>query len=438
MKTKISFVDTSQKIKKVKIVCELERLLSECRSNNIPLKNLDLSGLDIENIDMGGVKIQNVIFNAFDVKRSEPKLIFNVSFKGSELSNVSFAQCKFVRCNFDTDKNALKEEQKNLNGVSSAKIQNDCDKTTRIENVDFFLCEFDLCRFRNTCLKVVDFRYSDFTDCSLGGCRVEFGDFYMAAFKGTTNFIDSKFIRCSITNALFENNLLRIKSIEGLVQEYYDDYSHIFMGDSNWYKQNPCADFSCLIEVKGKSDSAKSKAFIRNEASSVYAQLSGYYAGKGFYRDSNKAYGRAKINEAWSNMYTIVDSVKSICKGLADIKRLFGNRLLGEMRCIIKSIISLLGFVFSWLFGFGYRIWFVFLWFVVIVLGYMGALHFKAKETLCWDKELAYSLNNTIGPFEKFTDIFEDDLIACLQTTSGILLIGFLGFVLANRIRNNY
>lgn len=439
MQTSISFVHCLEKMRVVRSIDALEELLSECRTKHIPLKNIDLSYLDLRNINMGGVQIQNVIFNAFDVKRPEPKLIFNVNFKGSELVDVSFAHCKFVRCNFDVYDSLFAKEQVN--------IKDGCTKTTRIENADFFLCEFCLCRFRDTCLKVVDFRYSSFVDCSLGGCCVEYGDFYMAAFKGTTNFVNSKFVRCSITNVVFENNPLRFSSIKGLVQEYYDDYSSIIIGNSTWYKKNPCGGFSYLNEAEDKNNVVKSKAFIRNEASAVYAQLSGFYAGKGFYRDSNKAYGRAKINEAWGNFYSIADSCKSALGRWFGMENLSLKKVMEEVRRVMKSVLFLLGFGFSWMFGFGYKIRAVFLWLAVIVLVYMSFLHHKVAESLLsckvekpltWKTELAYSLNNMIGPFEKFTDILKDDLAACLQTTSGILLIGFLGFVLANRIRNNY
>lgn len=443
MQTSISFVHCPEKMRVVRSVDALEELLSECRTKHIPLKNIDLSYLDLRNIDMGGVQIQNVIFNVFDVKRPEPKLIFNVNFKGSELLDVSFAHCKLTRCNFDVCKPALTAKQQD----SSVSSEDNRVKITKIENVDFFLCEFNLCRFRDTCLKVVDFRYSSFMDCSLGGCCVEYGDFYMAAFKGTTNFVNSKFVRCSITNAVFENNPLRISSIKGLVQEYYDDYSNIIIGNSTWHKKNPCGGFSCLNEAEDKNNAVKSKAFIRNEASAVYAQLSGFYAGKGFYRDSNKAYGRAKINEAWGNFYSIADSCKSAFGGWSGMENCPLKKGMEEIRRVMKSVLLLLGFGFSWMFGFGYKIRAVFLWLAVIVLVYMSFLHHKVAESLLsckvekpltWKTELAYSLNNMIGPFEKFTDILKDDLAACLQTTSGILLIGFLGFVLANRIRNNY
>lgn len=471
MRTEISFVHCHGNMRVVRSIDALEELLSECRTKHIPLEDIDLSYLDLHNINMGGVQIQNVIFNAFDVKHAEPKLIFNVNFKGSELLGVSFAHCKFIRCNFDVYEPKFVEEQ---NGFSVSP-ENNRAKITRIENADFFLCEFDLCRFRNTSLKVVDFRYSSFVDCSLGGCCVEYGDFYMAAFKGTTNFVGSKFVRCSITNAVFENNPLRFSSIKGLLQEFYEDYSNLIIGNSAWHKKNPCGDFSRLNKNK---DEFKCKAFIRNEASAVYAQLSGYYAGKGFFRDSNKAYGRAKINEAWGNFYSIIGSLMPalnklkcvyyilkpvfcilvfIVDMLKFILQHLGFLLKKVLETnIVKSVLSLFGFGFSWMFGFGYKIRAVFLWLAVIVSVYMFFLHHKAKEAalsckvedtvlpdeiekpLTWKTELAYSLNNMIGPFEKFTDILKDDLAACLQTTSGILLIGFLGFVLANRIRNNY
>ena len=53
-----------------------------------------------------------------------------------------------------------------------------------------------------------------------------------------------------------------------------------------------------------------------------------------------------------------------------------------------------------------------------------------------WYNELACSLNNTIGPYEDFYRVV-GLWLSSIQTTLGILLVGFAGFVLANRVRNN-
>ena len=106
---------------------------------------------------------------------------------------------------------------------------------------------------------IADFRYSKFIDCSLGGSCIGLGDFYMAAFSGTTNFTDCLWSHCSITNATFENHCLRIKSINKLAQECYKDYSEIIIGHKRWFKQNPCADFSHQNDDEDKNRKTKSR-----------------------------------------------------------------------------------------------------------------------------------------------------------------------------------
>lgn len=435
METNLSFIDTSCNIRKVANISDLRKIISDSHNNDKTLKNLDLTAVNIRNIDMGGLIIENVIFGYYNVERQSPKVIFNVNFKGCKFNNVSFAQCKLIRCNFDTYKISVKEQQKENINYNTLRDKKDEIIITEINNTDFFLCEFEFCRFRNALINIADFRYTSLVNCSLGGCKIKYGDFYMAAFKGTTSFTECKFMRCCITNTVFEYNCLRMNSIEGLIQEFYSDYSEKLICNPYWHKQNPCADFSYLNEGEDKGNTVKSKEFVRKEASAVYAQLSGYYSGKGLFRDANKAYERAKINEAWANLYSIINNCKSILNCLRNKNN---HHKCSEAKIISGNIISLLGFIFSWMFGFGFKIRTVLFWFIMIVVGYMAALHFRTEGCLNWQIELAYSLNNTMGPFDKFTNIFKDDLMACLQTTSGILLVGFMGFVLANRIRNNY
>lgn len=437
----ISFVNTDKTLRKVRDKVELHTIVQQCRRQKIPLCDLDLSDQELSNMDFGELEINNVIFNTYDVSQPNHKTIFNVNFKGSSIRNVSFTQCLFVRCNFDSKIHSQKETGK----LSPAKAETASQfRETRLSYTDFSMCEFISCRFRRTLMDIADFRYSQFTNCSLGGCRITLGDFYMAAFKGTTNFSDSKFIRCSITNATFEHHCLRIDAIEKLAQECYRDYTGILIGCKNWHKQNPCADFNFANHYEDQGEKTKSKSYVRNEAAMVYAQLSGFYAGKGLFRDSNKAYERAKQNEARSQCLFIADEFRDAAKRM--LKKLSKKKEKGteketegrfQYKRIIANMVNLTGFGLSCLLGHGFKLRFVISWFVLLVLGYTLLFHHKNKEKpLDWYDELAYSLNNAIGPFEQFYNVV-GGFAASLQTTVGILLIGFAGFVLANKIRNN-
>lgn len=418
----ISFIDKSAKMRKVKDVEELNEIITQCRELNKPLSCLDLSDVDLKDLNMTCLDIENVIFNTFDVK-AKYKQISNVCFKGSRLRNVCFAQCQLIRCNFDKWELTLKEQEKiscEL-GINVQQIHE-----THLEEVDFFFCRFETCRFRRTNVKIADFRYSKFIDCSLGGSCIWLGDFYMAAFNGTTSFTDCLWSHCSITNATFENYCLRIKSINKLAQECYKDYSEIIIGHKQWFKQNPCADFSHQNDDEDKNHKIKSQAYIHQEASEVYALLSGFYAGKGLFKDSNLAYERAKRNEALKHYFILKDALINIhinaCKNVGTA---------------CKSLASLFSFLLCWIMGFGYKITNVLICFILLVTGYSFVFHIKKDDSMAWYNELAYSLNNSMGPFEKFIDIV-GCWLSSLQTTAGLLLIGFAGFIIANRIRNNY
>ena len=73
---------------------------------------------------------------------------------------------------------------------------------------------------------------------------------------------------------------------------------------------------------------------------------------------------------------------------------------------------------------------------LVMVFG----VFYKYKEQLEqeheWSVAFARSLNNTLGPFDKFTSSV-GEWCGSMQSTVGILLVGFMGFIIANRIRNN-
>ena len=430
----ISFVDKS-KTHRVKSIGKLKRKIAQCRKQKIPLADLDLSNIDMRNIDMQGLVIENVIFNTFNVRDPQKKEIYNVNFQGSILRNVCFAQCKLVCCNFDSYEK--RDRKAKLWSTLDINIEQDIQsriKGANIAEADFFQCRFESCRFRKTYICIADFRYSQFSDCSLSGSQVEFGDFYMAAFQGTTNFIDCLWTYCSITSVTFENHCLSMKSITKLVQESYEVYSW-FTGYKTWYRKNPCGTFSFLVE----SDTfLEKKSYILHEVSETYALLCGLYAGKGFFSDSNVAYERAKRNEAYSQYCLLKDRKKSV-----------------------KALVSLFSFILCWFLGFGYKLKNVVVSFILLVFSFGYVYYIKKnvfgtcfKENSCscceklgcsqfdeldcnWHDILGHSLINAMGSSDRFTDVVGYGL-GSLQTLMGLLLIGFAGFIIANRIRNNY
>lgn len=460
MQTKVSFIN-SENLTPVTNLEELKRLIKLSKEKNEALSSLDLRGIDIINLDFNNCTLTDVLFNSFEADETNYKVIKNCSFKGANLTRVSFAHCNLVQCNFDKLEETKIEANK-LDNQPKEVAQEDCE--TRLEEVDFFMCNFEFCRFRRTTINVADFRYSQFNDCSLGECKVTLGDFYMAAFRGTTNLTNSYFQKCSITNAIFEHDCIRIKGIDKLVQECYKEYNEIIIGHKNWHKQNPCADFSYMNEAEDKQKSRKSKAFIRHEASVVYANLSGFYGGKGLFRDSNIAYEKAKRNEAWSKVFTLADEFHKLFSNIKYLpkralqsifKRVDGKPASASnisertwervsLLQIIKCIFGLISFCLSWILGFGYKLRNVILCYIALVLSYTvvfhnnkGELVEKYQTDFSGLDEFGFSLNNSMSPHSIFTEAV-GIFASSLETTFGILLIGFIGFVVANRIRNNF
>lgn len=402
---KISFVNREH----LKVVNSREEFIRIKDSCNRHLSKYDLSNIDISNIDLHDFILEDVVFNYYDVEKKERKEIFNVNFMGCQMERVGFAQCIINRCNFDTY-TIIKENKKS---EKTEKIEH----TTTLTECDFFFSELVNCRFKHTQIFVADFRYSSLTDCSMSYSHVKFGDFYMTAFHGSTNFTHSKYELCSITNATFDNHCLMMDNIDRLIQEDYDSYSKILINKENWSKHNPCASFSVLNEAENEQKELESRRYIAHEAFQIYTTLSGIYSGKGFFRDSNKAYAKAKDNEI--NFYK-----HQICIDWKDRKR------WDWMKDVLRSC----GPRVTKRLGYGFKIWPVFRILITVIL--VSWLLLWVYEKKNWDTSLAYSICNSFGPY--FDHIEEvHHLCASFEPAIGILLVGFLGFVVANKIRNN-
>ena len=188
-----SFVDQSQ-LRVIDHIETLQELIQQCRKSHTVLSRLDLSLLKLENLDMSGLELSDIVFNRFDVTQTHHKTLRNISFRGARLTRVCFAHCHLICCNFDRADQTLRETAKQNHQTSSALA----NPNTELREVDFFMCVWEKCRLRRTIVEVADFRYSRFSDCSFGGCRIHLGDFYMTAFTGmfkanTQNYTSSDY-----------------------------------------------------------------------------------------------------------------------------------------------------------------------------------------------------------------------------------------------------
>ena len=472
-----------------KPVSESEFLNERINSLNISLsqktqpvlENLDLSEIDFsekrgeirKNFD--GWVIRNVIFSKFNPKSKEKKSLYGLSFRGAKMERVIFAQASLDRCNFD----CLENEQINIRLFNRSGIIITDNKCT-LNNVDFFFSEFSYCRFRECNMNTVDFRYAKVTDCSMGNIDVTYGDFYYCAFMGCTAFVSGNFHKCSFTNAVFEHQVIRFKSIHGILQNNIKEYRSI-IDDPNWKRYNPCGT---------KSESSLSDEEIRKEAIETYKQFSGIYAGKGLHKDSNAAYKKMKERELQRSWKIIIESVfwlllflaslgilicvsieygyincNVMCHSLGvfalciffyylyfSIKDCIKKALQYIYNCLkIKDFCGVASGLFTFIMGYGYRWTFVIFWYVLLII--IGAYKYCNGEipekSICKCacdcsktaeiayKGFTYSVYNSLGSYVEEYVCVVGSVWANFQTIFSFLLIGYLGFIFANKMRNN-
>lgn len=370
---------------------QLFNVIKEARdSNTLYLNNLDLTKCELRNIDLRDFTLENVIFSSHNPEEENPKVIFNVSFENAKLNGVSFSHSKQKQCNFDS---------------------------ATLFNVDYFFSEFYVCRFRAATVQLSDFRYTAIVNCSLSSCSFIECDFYMCGFKGTTTLNDTILKNCSITDAVFENNIIRIDNIKSLLQENYDTYLRVLENTTNRI-HNPLNPTAYTIHNHDLApDKRKEKeSKIAAESAEVYLTLSGIYQGKGYTRDSNKAYKYANdwrlrhyFLEVRNNPYSV-------------------DTLMNILHILKYSGIALLGYGYQW--------WKVCLLFLIVALIGGCYMHYCVPDM---DIVEAYArgLNNSMGPQDSFAERVGNFLYSSTHSAFGLLIIGFLGFILANKVRNN-
>lgn len=150
--------------------------------------------------------------------------------------------------------------------------------------------------------------------------------------------------------------------------------------------------------------------------------MSGIFAGKGLNRDSNEAYRKSKICELHY---------------LKKLRKLPRNERVITNGTIFRKILKVR---LTQVFGYGYKWEAPTLWFIgmVSLYGLIGLFHNNVGKIPFIDsvKTFCYSLYNSMSPYEKFLDKVNLPW-ASFESVAGILLIGFLGFIIANNIRND-
>ncbi|MDR3019691.1 MAG: pentapeptide repeat-containing protein [Treponema sp.] len=342
------------------------------------IKNLDLSSFDfIENkIDFSGKLLENVDFSGNTTLK-------DIKFNKSELIDCKFERSVIDACDFSNAK---------INGSGDAKYAS--FKDSKIYKS----------KFRNAVINVCDFRYADIIDSTLQGAYFIYTDFYRTAFKGITVFQDAKIESSSLNYISFESfcitcdNLKKNKSGAALVQESEEVYRDFL---SKWIRLDNVKNEMSIIE-----DGLGSKY---SEAERIYRQLSALWEEKGHNRDAEWAYVQGKRMER---------------------KKLWHESKNKKFKNKVKAFFNLLT---DALLGYGVSLIKVFTTYLIsiILFGIIYKLILTDDISACMRLSISYA--TTLGS----SHAPEVAVLSILQTSIGMLLTGFMGFVVANKIRKS-
>ena len=354
----------------------MKELLNQLREKTI--KDLDLTRFDfIENkIDFSGKRLEGVDF-------SDNKTLKEVKFQHAVLID-----CKFERSFLDTCDFTHAE----IKGTGEAKYAS--FKDSKIYKT----------KFRNAVVETCDFRYADIIDCTLQEAWFKYTDFYRTAFKGITVFQDAKIESSSLNYISFEtfcitrDNLKINSSGAALVQEKESVYRDFL---AKWIRLDNVKNEMSIIDT--------GLASKYREAERIYRQLSALWEEKGHNKDAEWAYVKGKRmerNKLWfeSPANTIGPKIRAIFNLLADL-----------------------------IFGYGVSLSRVFTTYIATIL--LFSVIYKSILTDDIIACLKLSLGYTIGAGKSSHPIIET--LSMLQTGIGMLLTGFMGFVVANKVRKS-
>jgi len=353
------------------------RELSDLINKNL-IKDLDLTEFDFTSnqINFSGKQLEGVNF-------SDNKTLKNVLFLKSTLINCKFERSYLDSCDFS---------QAQIKGLGDAKYAS--FKDSKIYKT----------KFREAVIELCDFRYADIIDSTLQSAYLKYTDFYRTAFKGITIFQDAKIESSSLNYISFEtfcitsDNLMKNKSGASLVQENHAIYEDFL---SKWIRLDIAKN-----EMKIVEGGLASKF---REAERIYRQFSALWEGRGHNKDAEWAYVQAKRMER---------------------KRLWFESETNKFANKLKAVLNLLLDV---VLGYGVRLSRVIITYLTLILlfGVLYKILSGGDIVSCMSLSLGY----TIGVRPEANPAIE--VLSMFQTGMGMLLTGFLGFVVANKVRKS-
>jgi uncharacterized protein YjbI with pentapeptide repeats len=342
------------------------------------LKNLDLTGFDfsLHSVDFSGKTLDGVDF-------SDNKTLKNILFRHATLIDCKFERSFLDSCDF-----------------SHAQIQG----TGEAKYASFKDAKIYKTKFREATIYVCDFRYADIIDCTFQCANLKYIDFYRTAFKGITVFQDMKIESSSLNYVSYEtfcitgDNLKKNEAGASLVQEDNAVYKDFL---EKWIRLDNVKNEMAIV------DGGLGQKF--REAERIYRQLSALWGERGHNKDSEWAYIQAKRMERNCLWYERKDHK-------------FKNKT--------KAIMNLLIDIFL---GYGISLSRVLMTYLLMIM--LFGVMYNVLTDYNFGECMIYSFGYTIGVRNSLSPVI--DSLSMLQTGMGMLLTGFLGFIVANKIRKS-
>ncbi|MCL2186329.1 MAG: pentapeptide repeat-containing protein [Treponema sp.] len=352
---------------------ELQRLINENA-----IKELDLTEFDFtENqINFSGKQLEGIDF-------SDNKTLRNVLFQKSILIDCMFERAFVDACDFT---------HAQIKGSGDAKYAS--FKDAKIYKTKFREAQIDLC----------DFRYADIIDSTLQGAYLRYTDFYRTAFKGITIFQDAKIESSSLNYISFEtfcitsDNLKKNKAGASLVQENHAVYEDFL---AKWIRLDNVKNEMSIVEG--------GLASKYREAERIYRQFSALWEGRGHNKDAEWAYVQGKRMERKRLWFESKDNI-------------FINKLKAILNLLLDVVL-----------GYGVRLLRVIGTYLMLIV--IFALIYKLLSNHDIVNCMRLSIGYTIGVRSEASPAIE--ILSMLQTGMGMLLTGFMGFVVANKVRKS-
>jgi uncharacterized protein YjbI with pentapeptide repeats len=342
------------------------------------IKDLDLTGFDFaaNKIDFSGKRLEGVDF-------SDNKTLKEVKFQRSVLID-----CKFERTHLDTCDFTAAE----IKGTGEAKYAS--FKDAKIYKT----------KFRNAVIEACDFRYADIIDSTLQEASLKYIDFYRTAFKGITVFQDAKIESSSLNYISFEtfcitqDNLKKNEANCYLVQEDEAVYRD-FLG--KWIRLDNVKNEMSIVDG--------GLASKYREAERIYRQFSALWEERGHNKDGEWAYVRGKRMERKKLWHE--STANNFANKTKAFFNLFADVVLGYGVSLSKVFLSYLATII--LFGVAYS--------AILSSDYISCLVLSASFSIGERSEAVPAIES----------------LSIFQTGLGMLLTGFMGFVVANKVRKS-